>query len=244
MLIYFISCLHAILFVLKHFWLALVVSREILIRTFVRSLLMHRFCLWNVYVVIIAAAAVFFGLLLHPEFTWCFMVVPSFDLFVLFLVVVYYFPCNSSLHFASPFTPTSCGRWKIFRAYKSMAFQTKKERKRLGLLVLCAALKPCKRYMNYGKKCNTSFYQARLTSWLSRAREYHPFCSYTSSASSLLSSFLLLIFFPSLLLAIFFLVPRTMSFSLFAFVPPSFNLFCYCDNFFPFSRSVFSLRFL
>lgn len=124
LLIYFISCLHAILFVLKHFRLAFVVTREVLIRTFVRSIdapfsVSAAFC-----GVIIAAA--FFGLL-HSAFNRGVCLTLHGYAVIWFVRSIsgchVLFSMQSNVgHFPTPFTPTPWGRSKIFCAYKSMAF--------------------------------------------------------------------------------------------------------------------------
>lgn len=78
----------------------------------------------------------------------------------------------------------------------------------------------------------------------SSAMEYRPLCYFVSSAS--LSFFCWQFFFTlnyllSLFFVAYFFSPCTMSFSLSAFMPPPFNLFCYYDNFPSSLRSPFFL---
>lgn len=108
-------------------------------------------------------------------------------------------------------------------------------------LHICFVLKSCKGYINYGAENAILLFMVLAIqsswadySWISRVREYCPFffCSVVRCISSFFSSLTFLSIFSLSL-------PCTMSFSLSAFVPPSFNLFCYCDNFFFFFLTLF-----
>lgn len=244
MLIYSISCLHAIPFVSEHFWFAFVGTRKILIRTAsidAPFLSLERLCCCHCWH--------FFHSSLNSFAFQCACVQPwsllnSSRLYHHLICIISHAQSYIS-------HPRSLPHHHIIRQVEDLlciqinAFLWTKEKreKRLCILVLYSShargtwtMRKMQYFCLWSLRCN----QARLTSWISRAREYHPFCcvSLLLLVGSL-SSFLLLIFFfvPRCCWVFFFATAHNV---FLAFVPPSFNLFCYCDNFL-LARSVFSL---